>query len=221
VAKHQHNKGRHPVAPDSATPDTAPTYFECPHCGFLSADVEFGAGNAPCPFCAATGDSRRVFPTERLRRLDGRIRRYHGEGESEIVVILVAAFLEAILEDIIDRILSARGADLSVREVVLDGQRAVGGRIGRLFPHLTGEQFEEAAAELGYESFPARWREVRAARNAFIHDSPFNGPQETIDTSMAEQSMDLLGQAYRLFVLINNRFVADTHAPRCEPADGL
>jgi hypothetical protein len=221
VAKQQHNKGRHPGQLDSATPDTAPTYFECPQCGFLSADGEFGAGNAPCPFCAATGDSRRVFPTERLRGLDGRIRRYHGEGESEIVVILVAAFLEAILEDIIDRILSARGADLSVREVVLDGQRAVGGRIGRLFPHLTGEQFEEAAAELGYRAFPARWREVRAARNAFIHDSPFNGPQESIDKAMAEEAMILLGQAYRLFVLINNRFVADAHAPRCEPADGL
>jgi hypothetical protein len=110
---------------------------------------------------------------------------------------------------------------VTVREVVLDGQRAVGGRIGRLFPHLTGEQFEEAAAELGYSDFPARWREVRAARNAFIHDSPFNGPQESIDAAMAEQSMELLGQAYRLFVLINNRFVADTDAPRCTPADGL
>ena len=201
--------------------DTAPTYFECPQCGFLSADVSFGAGETPCPYCGAAGDSRRVFPTERLRRLDARIRRYHDEGESEIVVILVAAFLEAILEDIIDRILSAHGADVTVRAVVLDGQRAIGGRIGRLFPHLTGEQFEEAAAELGFEDFSARWREVRAARNAFIHDSPFNGPQEMIDTAMAEQSMDLLDQAYQLFVLINNRFVASTDSPRCEPANGL
>lgn len=221
MAKHQYNKGRIPEPRDIEAPDTVPTYFECPQCGFLSADVEFGAGHTPCPFCGTHGDSRRVFPTERLRRLDGRIRRYHGENESEIVVILVAAFLEAILEDIIDRILAARGADVTVREVVLDGQRAVGGRIGRLFPHLTGEQFEDAAEELGYDDFPTRWREVRAARNAFIHDSPFNGPQETIDTSMAEQSMELLGQAYRLFVLLNNRFVADTHAPRCAPANGL
>lgn len=221
MTRHRHHKGNAPAAPTREIGATAPTYFECPLCGFLSADIEFGAGHAPCPFCGAPGDSRRVFPAERLRRLDGRIRRYHGEGESEIVVILVAAFLEAILEDIIDRILAARGADLRVREVVLDGQRAVGGRIGRLFPHLTGEQFEEAAAELGYERFPARWREVRAARNAFIHDSPFNGPQETIDASMAKLSMDLLGQAYQLFVLINNRFVASTHEPRCAPADGL
>lgn len=136
-------------------------------------------------------------------------------------MILVAAFLEAILEDIIDRILAARGADVAVREVVLDGQRAVGGRIGRLFPHLTGEQFEDVAAELGYRGFPARWREVRAARNAFIHDSPFNEVQESLDEKMSEEAMVLLGQAYRLFVLINNRFVADTRAPRCMPADGL
>lgn len=200
----------------------APTYFECPVCGFLSGDMTFGAGGSPCPYCGEPGDSRRVFPTERLRRLDGRIRRYHDEGEPEIVVILVAAFLEAILEDIIDRILVARGADVTVREVVLDGQRAIGGRIGRLFPHLTGEPFEDAAAELGYSNFPARWRQLRAARNAFIHDSPFRGPGETIDDQMSEQSMELLDQAYRLFVLINNRFA--THSagePHCEPADGL
>lgn len=221
MTKAQDSKGEPTGSPVDGAYDSAPTYFECPECGFLSADLEFGAGNAPCPYCGAPGDARRVFPTERLRRLDARIRRYHDEGESEIVVILVAAFLEAILEDIIDRILSARGADVTVREVVLDGQRAVGGRIGRLFPHLTGEEFEAAADELGYADFPARWRELRAARNAFIHDSPFNGPQETLDVAMAEQAMGLLGQAYRLFVLINNRFATSVDTPRCAPADGL
>ncbi|MDP2183616.1 MAG: hypothetical protein Q8K99_13750 [Actinomycetota bacterium] len=189
---------------------TTPIFFECPHCGFLSSEERFGAGETLCPICKSPADGRRTFPPERLRRLDARIRHYHSEGESEIVVILVAAFLEAILEDIIDRILSARGADLKVREVVLDGQRAIGARVGRLFPHLTGEQFEEAAEELGYREFPKRWRDVRAARNAFIHDSPFRGPQETLDAAMACESMDLLDQAYKLFVLMNNRFVAES-----------
>ena len=221
VTKHKHSEGGQPGSRRGESLAAAPTYFECPECGFLSADPQFGVGEIECPYCGAETDSRRTFPTKRLRKLDGRIRHYHDDGESEIVVILVAAFLEAILEDIIDRILAAHGADVTVREVVLDGQRAVGARIGRLFPHLTNEQFEDAAAELGYEDFPARWREVRAARNAFIHDSPFKEPQERIDARMAEQSMQLLDQAYRLFVLINNRFVADTHAPRCEPANGL
>ncbi len=153
--------------------------------------------------------NRRGFPTERLRRLDSRIRRYQAEGESEIVVILVAAFLEAILEDIIDRILAARGADVMIRSVVLDGQRAIGGRIGRLFPQLVGEQFEEVAEELGYRDFPRRWRDVREARNAFIHDSPFHGPQETLDAETAVEAMRLLDQAYKLFVQINNLFVAN------------
>jgi len=186
----------------------APRYYECPVCGFLSADPAFGGGIADCPVCDAPPDSRRLFPPERLRGLDSRIRRYHADGESEIVVILVATFLETLLEDILDRIMHAHGADASVRAAVLDTQRAVGMRIGRLFPTLVGEQFEDAAAELGYRDFPHRWRQMRAVRNAFIHDDPYEGVQETIGAKTAAQAMELLDQAYQLFVLINNRFVA-------------
>jgi len=202
-----------PPKPPKATYGTAaPTFYECPECGFLSPSEQFGLGQERCPSCDTPGDGRRRFPTDRLRRLDERIRHYHSEGESEIVVILVETFLEAVLEDIIDRILTARGADVKVREVVFDGQRAIGGRIGRLFPHLTGEEFEEAAAEMGFREFPYKWRELRAARNAFIHDSPFRGPRETLDEEMAQQAMTLLDQAYKLFVQINNRFVAGVRA---------
>ena len=164
----------------------------------------------PCPNCGArpSDGARKLFPSDRLRRLDDRIRRYHTDGEHEIVVILVAAFLEAILEDMIDRMLSARGAVLQVRRAVLDGTRAIGGRIGRLIPHLTGEEFEEIAAELGFRDFPHRWRNMREQRNAFIHDTPFRDVQETLDARTAAEAMRLLDQAYLLFVLINNRFVA-------------
>lgn len=187
----------------------APVYFECPECGFLTADKRFGAGEVPCPECKATGASPRAFPSDRLRRLDDRIRHYDREGDWEVVVILAETFLESILEDIIDRILTAHGADVTVRSVVLDGQRAIGARIGRLFPALTGEEFEQVASETGFRDFPHRWRELRGARNAFIHDSPFHGPQERLDATMAREAMHLLDEAYKLFVLVNNRFVAD------------
>lgn len=187
----------------------APSYYECPACGFLSDDARFCEAEMPCPACGSCGGPRRGYPTERLRRLDGRIRTYHDDGENEIVVILVAAFLEAILEDIIDRILISHGADLPVRRAVLDAQRAIGGRISKLFPQLTKHEFEDVAAELGFRDFPHRWRDMREARNAFIHDSPFHGPQEYMDARMASQAMQLLDQGYRLFVLMNNRFVVD------------
>lgn len=189
-----------------------PTFYECPTCGSLLDDQAFEDGRRACLICGATvaaGAPRRTFPTDRLRRLDSRIRTYHAEGENEIVVILVAAFLEAILEDIIDRILIGHGADLPVRRAVLDSQRAIGGRISKLFPQLTGHEFEDVAAELGFRDFPRRWRDMREARNAFIHDSPFHGAKETLDAHMANQAMQLLDQAYQLFVLMTNRFVAD------------
>ncbi|MBS3956814.1 MAG: hypothetical protein KGZ40_04730 [Clostridiales bacterium] len=214
--KHVRADSRHASSPARE----APTFFECPQCGFLTPDARFGADEIVCPTCGAHGDGRRTFPPERLRRLDARIRSYHDDEEHEIVVILVETFLESILEDIIDRILKARGADVTVREVVLDGQRAIGARIGRLFPHLTGEEFEEAAAELGYREFPQRWRKLRAARNAFIHDSPFRGTQESLSADDAATAMELLDQAYELFVLINNRFVASAEqtSPFCDRA---
>ena len=187
----------------------APVYYECPACGFLSADPRFGAGEIDCPVCAAPPDARRTFPPERLRRLDSRIRAYEADGDSEIVVILAAAFLETLLEDILDRIMETRGADVAIRSAVLDTQRAVGQRISRLYPMLTGEQFEDTAEELGFREFPRRWRAMRAMRNSFIHDTPYGGAQERIDAETATEAMILLDQAYKLFVLINNRFVAD------------
>ncbi|MGB4594145.1 MAG: hypothetical protein WBI63_10295 [Coriobacteriia bacterium] len=186
----------------------APEYRECPTCGFISGDPRFLDPEHPCPSCSSTGDRRR-FPSDRVRRLDERIRAYNAQGDYEIVVILVMTLLETILEDIMDRMLEAHGADLQVRRMIMDSQRAIGIRIGKVFPSLAGEEFEEAAAELGYRDFPYRWRQMREARNSFIHDSPFNGPRERLDKQMGHDAMILLDQAYRLFVLLNNRFVAD------------
>ncbi len=187
----------------------APEYFECPACGFLSGDPAFLSPDVHCPLCGQVAGERRRWPADRIRRLDERIRRYQADGESEVVVILAMTLLETILEDLLDRMLAAHGADLKVRRMVMDTQRAIGIRLGKLFPALAGEEFEEAASELGYADFPKRWRRLREARNAFIHDSPFTGPQEHLDQRAADEAMMLLDQAYRLFVLMNNRFVAD------------
>lgn len=189
----------------------APTYWECATCGYLSGDPRFLDPEHPCPGCGATGVERRRFPSDRVRRLDGRIRSYQQQGDGEIVVILVMTLLETILEDILDRMMDAHGADLKVRRMIMDSQRSIGVRIGKVFPSLAGEEFEEAAAELGYRDFPKRWRSMREARNAFIHDSPFGRPRERLDDQMGQDAMVLLDQAYRLFVLLNNRFVADGH----------
>jgi hypothetical protein len=189
--------------------DDTPLYWECPECGYLSADERFAAGESRCPSCGAAGDHRRQFPPDRLRRLDARIRRYQDDGEDEIVVILAATFLESLVEDILARIMEAQGAGVRLRATVLDTQRSVGQRIGKLFPALTGEQFEDAAAELGFREFPRRWRALRAERNAFIHDSSFEGAREQLTEATANEAMTLLDQGYRLFVMINNRFVAE------------
>ncbi len=196
--------------PRKTTASAAPVYFECPACGWLSPHEDFrDAQGRKCRNCHQhAADGARTFPTERLRKLDERVRGYQAAGESEIVVILVAAFLEAILEDILDRILVAHGADVGVRRVVMDSQRSISIRIGTLFPELTGHEFEDAAAELGFRDFPHRWRVLREARNSFIHDSPFRGARETLGAASATDAMSLLDQAYRLFVLLNNRYVA-------------
>jgi hypothetical protein len=191
-----------------------PAYFECPVCGFLTADPAFGDGGMPCPACGSQPDGRRLFPSERVRRLDARVRRYHDEGESEIVVILAATFLETLLEDVLTRILGAHGADVAVQEVVMDSQRSVGQRLSRLFPALTGEQFEDAAAEAHCTDFPHRWRKLREVRNSFIHDAPFTPTPSALERGHADEAMSLLDDAYHLFVLINNRFVAEERARR-------
>ena len=198
------------TAPQTYTPAVkAPTYLECPLCGNLSGELVTADANTPCGRCGTVGVERRSFPNERLRHLDERIRKYFAEAEWEIVVILGATFLETLLEDILDRIMGAHGADVAVRSMVLDNVRAVGQRIGRLFPQLTGEEFEAAALELGFSDFPKRWRRIRTVRNAFIHDTQYREGVEPLDASTALRTMELLDQAYLLFVSMNNKFVAD------------
>ncbi len=200
---------KRPRTPQPPPGADTPLYWECPGCGFLSADPSFKDGTSACPACGAVSGDRRQFPPPRLRRLDARIRRYQAEGESEIVVILAATFLESLIEDILARIMEAQGANVRLRATVLDTQRAVGQRIGKLFPALTGMQFEDAAAELGFRDFPRRWRTLRSERNAFIHDSSFEEARDELNEATANEAMLLLDQGYRLFVTINNRFVAD------------
>ena len=187
----------------------APVYWECPSCGYISGDPRFADPDFPCAFCHDRGGERRTYPTDRIRRLDERIRQYHRDADHEIVVILVMAFLETILEDMLDRLMTAHGADLAVRKMLMDTERAIGLRLGKVFPSLTGAEFEDVAEELGYRDFPKRWRTLRDARNAFIHDSPYNGARETLQPSMGHDAMALLDQAYKLFVLVNNKYVAD------------
>jgi len=190
------------------THDQPPLFIECPACGYISADPTFSDPQHNCPQCGSPGDGRRPFPADRIRRVDARIRRYHAEGEHEVVVILVATFLETLLEDMLARIMAAEGASVKLRASVLDTLRPVGQRIGRLFPTLVGEQFEEAAAKAGFPEFPRQWRELRTERNAFIHDAAFDGPRESLSKETAADALRLLDEAYSLFVHINNRFVA-------------
>jgi len=204
-------------AAHDASPAGAPLYRECPACGYIATEAEYANGTRRCPRCDTPGDSWRTFPAERIRRVDERIRRYHGDGEHEIVVILVATFLETLLEDMLARIMAAEGASVKLRAGVLDTQRSVGQRIGKLFPTLTGEQFEVAAEKAGLAESPRRWRRLRAERNAFIHDAAFEGERESLSIETAAEALRLLDSAYALFVHINNRFVAgEKHRRRAD-----
>ncbi len=187
---------------------------ECPDCLFLTPDEEFKDGTVPCPVCGSTGATRRTVPAQHLRRFDERIRNYHRDGEHEIVVILASTFLETVFEDLLARMMQAGGAEKRVIELVLDTERSVGLRLGRLFPTLAGEKFEVVATQSGHGEFPRRWREMRSARNAFIHGESFQDPRESLDKRAACEAMSLLDEAYDLFLVVNNRFVAKAPAAR-------
>jgi hypothetical protein len=201
-------------APAAQPAAKAPSFWECPACSYLSSDPSFAGPGSPCPGCSSTSGPRRQFPPDTQRLLDTRIRGYYREGEWQITVILAAALLEALLEDILDRIMAAHGADIAIRGTLLDSVRAIGTRISRLFPDLTGVEFEAAASAAGHRDFPKRWRKVRTVRNAFIHDTPYRDVEGTLDAGTATESMLLLDTAYTLFASLNNTFVADGRAHR-------
>ncbi len=188
--------------------ERAPVLYECPTCLYITKDAGLKSGDKPCPSCRNFSDRWRKMPAERLARFDESIRQHHRNGDHEVVVVLVATFLETVMEDLLARMMQAQGATTKVTALVLDTERSVGMRIGKLFPALAGQTFEDVAAEVGFREFPKRWRAMRGARNAFIHGESFDDPRETLDHAEACEAMSLLDQAYELFILMNNRFVA-------------
>ena len=107
------------------------------------------------------------------------------------------------------RIMAAEGASVKLRAGVLDTQRSVGQRIGKLFPTLTGEQFEDAAAEAGLPRVPAPVaRAAHRAQRLHPRRRLRRPARDRSSQQTAEEALHLLDQAYALFVLINNRFVA-------------
>ena len=166
-----------PTPKPESVADAAPFYRECPVCGYISSEHGFVDGSRPCPRCSTPGDSRRTFPAERIRRLDERIRSYQTQGDDEIVVILVMTLPR---DDSRGHPRphdgrTRRGPEAARRVIWIASARSASAS-ARSSRTLAGEEFEEAAAELGYRDFPKRWRPMREARNAFIHDSPFDRP---------------------------------------------
>lgn len=123
-------------------------------------------------------------------------------------MILAATLLESLFEDLLVRIMRAQGATVRLSAAVLDAERSVGQRITKLFPILTTQQFDSAAAAAGQENFPSRWRALRTERNAFIHDATFDEAKESFADKNGHDALALLDEAYAVFIHMNNRFVA-------------
>ena len=97
-----------------------PVYWECVTCGFLSHDPAFADVARHCPACGSASALGGSSPPSDFAESTSASAATTPTASHEVVVILVATFLESLMEDMLARIMAAEGASVQLRAAVLD-----------------------------------------------------------------------------------------------------
>lgn len=121
--------------------------------------------------------------------------------EHQVVVLLAVALLEKLFEQLLLQVFVRSGRDEGKARKAVAALRGHGNR-EKVFAGLAGTGLDDAISKSCVTGFHANWQEIRAARNKFIHRSPF-----AIGASHTEKAFGLAKDAFRVFAHLHNQFV--------------
>ena len=202
-------------------------FYICGYCKIVDRDDKRGIVGHPCSNCGKPSpDGMWYFPVQihslinlmqeqyHLQPPTNTQKRYILEAEEVpthqiAVIILFCTLWEVLIDHFLVNLMSALKLPESVAERLLADHKYRDGRIGKLFPSLTGDKWADIMAELTSQSeldfieTEKFYLRVRDARNEFLH----KGNSWAIAAQMPEQCLRNLWPSLSLFVSLHNHYV--------------
>ena len=203
---------------------TSGNYFECQKCSIVDRNKDRINSQNECPKCSAVNEGgflyfhinililldliQESFHSSQNENIEGRF--YEGEGPNDIsVVIFYCTLREALLDNLIVRLLRAHELKDGVKERLLEDNKFHIQKQNRLFKSLTNVKWNDAIINLNEESkidfkkVDEFTLEVVRARNYFIHE----GRRWAIDRELSTNCINNVPPLISLYVKLHNNYV--------------
>lgn len=209
-------------------------WFECQCCSIVDTNMERMRKGFVCPSCSQTTDGTQLYFHINIRILIDLIQEAHlsaeapvkaeklykGEGANDVsVVIFFCTLSEALLENLIIRLMSALNLPWSVRDRMMSDNRFHLQKKNKLFGSLAGDKWSEATAKINAESkrdyikldnFVANCAETR---NEFVH----SGRKWSIDAGLRKSCVNNVWELVNFYAALHNLYVQPLlNKPLCE-----
>jgi len=210
---------------------TLGNYLECQECKIVDRNNDRIKNGFKCPICGYISQGGLLyFHINILILLDliqesfhslkfetGEGRFYEGEGPSDIsVVIFYCTLREALLDNLIARLLRAHELSDGLKERLLEDNRFHVQKQNRLFKSLNNIKWNDAISKINeeskidYKQVDELTLEVVKARNNFIHE----GSKWAIDRDLSTNCINNIPRLISLYVKLHNSYVHPYYVKR-------
>jgi hypothetical protein len=203
---------------------TSGSYLECQKCSIVDRNKDRINSRNECPICGTVNEGgllyfhvnililldliQESFHSSKTENIEGRF--YEGEGPNDIsVVIFYCTLREALLDNLIVRLLKAHELKDGVKEGLLEDNKFHIQKQNKLFKSLTNAKWNDAIINLNEESkidlkkVDEFTLEVVRARNDFIHE----GRKWAIDRELSTNCINNVPRLISLYVKLHNNYV--------------
>jgi len=204
-------------------------FMVCTSCKIVDNDIERIEVGYKCPTCGIAGNgARSYFPMSVHNLIDLMQEFYHfkqqfdEDSESAMtdtrneanhqlaVVILFCTLVEVLLQHFLERLMTKLELPLKIQDRLLNDNMSTRQRVEKLFPALTGVQWNAAIkklneqVELNYIETLEFCKHAAEKRNIFLH----RGIKYAIPKDMPETCLRQIWPVVNLFVSLHNEFIA-------------
>ena len=205
------------------------TFWMCPHCGIVDANVTRAEPGHKCNPCGERAEEQSpvYFTSNVLSLIDLMQEVYHlphsalqlpesdagkRNGHHLVLVILFCTLTEVLFQQLLEECMGRMGLAAKIQDRLLRDNLYMHQRMKRLFPTLTGMTWMDAAKHLGrrqkqnYEKTARFYEQASEVRNEFLH----RGGDWVIPNEMPEQCLRQIKLLVLFFVDLHNEFVAQS-----------